>query len=197
VFDSLRSAFGESLDFQWHAYETRPEPTPILDSKFPRLGHVYQTAIPIAEARGLVLKMPPVVSRTKLAFEALFAARTLDKFDEMYRAISKAYFADGTNIGSIDVLLSIGFECGIDKAWLKNAIESGQFSHVLAADRQLAATVGVEGLPFAVFSRSDDVERRVVIAVREAAPIEHYFTAIDQLFPDGIPQQGSSEPASS
>ena len=59
----------------------------------------------------------PVDSR--LAFETAFFSRTAGRFDTVHRALFKAYFEDGRDIGNVDILLDIANECGVDRTELR------------------------------------------------------------------------------
>jgi protein-disulfide isomerase-like protein with CxxC motif len=78
----------------------------------------------MAAERGLVMKLPPVAPRTRLAFQAVELAGDHSARKAMHRAIFEAFFRDGRDIGGIDVLADIGASVGVAPALVKTALEA-------------------------------------------------------------------------
>ena len=115
VIDQFKNTYGDAVEVRWHAFELRPEPMQTLDPDSDELHETWENSVyPVANERGLLLRLPPVQPRSRKAFETAFFARESGRFDVVHRAIFKAYFEDGIDIGDTDALLDIAATCGID-----------------------------------------------------------------------------------
>jgi predicted DsbA family dithiol-disulfide isomerase len=190
VLDQLRNAYGDAVEIRWHAFELRPEPAPLLDPNSDANVDSWEKSVqPLAAERGVTMRMPPVAPRSRKAFETALFARESGRFDFVHRAIFKAYFEEGIDIGDTDALLDIAAACGIDPELLEESLDDGTYTDLVIEDEEFAKKIGVAGVPFAVLSR-DAVpggEPPPPIALRGAAPIQHFEAAIERLFPDGFP----------
>lgn len=140
----------EELDVAvaWRAFELRPAPQPTLDPDGDYLHNVWDTAVyPMAEARGMVLRLPPVQPRSRLAaMTAAFAAEA-GAFDTMHEALFRAFFVEGLDIGDRAVLLDIATTSGLDSAALHKALDDPALEARIEADEALAARIGITGVP--------------------------------------------------
>lgn len=183
VLDALRDEYRDALSFRWRAFEANPVGIAKPACPAPSYIEIFEAAIPLAEARGMTLRLPAVLSRTGKALEAIAAAEDAGVADAMYRAISKAHFVDGVDIEGVDALVEIGSACGLPAGVLRDALDRGRFKSAIDADRALAQALGATGLPFVVISKNGpEPVTNASIAVRGTAPIEHYRVAIDELF---------------
>lgn len=135
---------------QWRAFELRPEPQPTLDPDGDYLHNVWDSAVyPMAEARGMVLRLPPVQPRSRLAAVAAAFARGIgaDAFDAVHEALFRAFFEEGLDIGDRAVLLDIATLCGLDSAALHLALDDPAPLRGVLADEELAARLGIAGVP--------------------------------------------------
>ena len=190
VIDQFQHAYGDAVEVRWHAFELRPEPVAIPDPEDESLHHTWETSVyPLATERGVLMRFPPVQPRSRKAFEAAFFARESGRFDVVHRAIYKAYFEDGIDIGDIDALLDVAATCGIDPESLEEALLGDELTDAVIEDEEFAKTLGVTGVPFSVLSRDGigDQEPPPPIALRGAAPVQHFEAAVERLFPDGFP----------
>jgi predicted DsbA family dithiol-disulfide isomerase len=190
VLDQFRNAYGDAVEIRWHAFELRPEPTPTLDPNADSLHDTWDRAVyPMATERGMTLRLPPVQPRSRKAFETVLFARETNRQDIVHRAIFKAFFEDGIDIGDTDALLDIAATCGIDPEMLEESLDDGTYTDLVIEDEEFAKKIGVTGVPFAVLSRdgAPDQEPPPPIALRGAAPIQHFEAAVERLFPDGFP----------
>ena len=190
VLDQFRAAYGDAVEFRWHAFELRPEPAPLLDPEDEAIAQSWIDSIhPMADERGVTMRQPPVQPRSRKAFEVMLFAREAGRFDVVHRAIFKAFFEDGLDIGDTDVLLDIAAICGLDPESLEEALNEQRYTAAVVEDERLATEVGITGVPFAVVSRPPvpDEEASRAIALRGAAPVQHFEAAVERLFPDGFP----------
>jgi predicted DsbA family dithiol-disulfide isomerase len=190
VLDQLRNAYGDAVEIRWHAFELRPEPTPLPDANSDAIIDTWDKSVyPLAAERGVTVRLPLVNPRSRKAFETAIFARESNRYDLVHRAIFKAYFEDGIDIGDTDALLDIAATCGIDPELLEESIAEGEFTDLVIEDEDFAKSIGVTGVPFAVLSRdgAPGEEPPAPIALRGAAPVQHFEAAVERLFPDGFP----------
>ncbi|WP_250477437.1 MULTISPECIES: DsbA family protein [unclassified Caballeronia] len=190
VLDQFRNAYGDAVEIRWHAFELRPEPAPLVDPNDEKIVESWENSVrPLAEERGVTMRLPPVTPRSRKAFETAMFARESGRFDLVHRAIFKAYFEEGIDIGDTDSLLDIAATCGVDPEMLEEALDDGTYTDLVIEDEEFAKKLGVSGVPFAVLSReaAPGQEPPPPIALRGAAPIQHFEAAVERLFPDGFP----------
>ncbi len=84
---------------------------------------------------------------TRPAHEATLWAEDLGAVDRMKRAIFPAYFVEGRNIGSPDVLAEIATTVGLDGADLTAALAEGRYTEAVSAQFAEARAIGVTAVP--------------------------------------------------
>ncbi len=143
-----------NVEIIWRAFELRPEPVPTLPPDGEYLHTVWNSSVyPMAESLGVVMKLPPVQPRSRLAHEATHWAKTQGKFEEINAAIFRAFFERGENIGEIDVLVSLASALDLESDSLRRALESREFEQSVIADEQAAEQTGISGVPAFVANR--------------------------------------------
>jgi predicted DsbA family dithiol-disulfide isomerase len=177
VVDRLRQDYGARIELAWKAFELRPEPVPLPRADDPdRTRRWAASVLPMAAERGLIMKQPPIVTRTRLAFQAVEFARDRDRFDAMHRAIFEAFFRDGRDIGRIEVLADIAAAVDLPPDTLKTALDNGMhLARVIEQERQ-AADLGVTGVP-AMFVGDDPGTAEPVIG---AVPYDWIQAAVER-----------------
>lgn len=162
VLDRLQAERGDEVEIDWRAFELRPEPVPTLDPNGEYLHRVWkQSVYPMAEARGMALRLPPVQPRSRKAFEAAEFAHGVGRFDPMNRALFKAFFEDGQDLADVNVLLEIGRSVELDPEALRQALAEGRHTDKVLADQQLARELGISGVPALLISAG---ERSVLVS---------------------------------
>jgi len=132
----------------------RPEPIPTLPPGGEYLLRVWNSSVyPMAERLGVVMKLPPVQPRSRLAHEAAHWARTMGKFEQMNAAIFRAFFERGENIGEIESLVSLASDLNLETDSLSRALEGREFEKSVLADEQAAQMLGLSGVPAFVANR--------------------------------------------
>jgi predicted DsbA family dithiol-disulfide isomerase len=171
---------------EWHAFELRPDPIALIEPDGEYITSIWLNAVyPLAAERNVKMKLPPFAPRSRLAFETAFFSRTVERFDNVHRALFKAYFEDGRDIGNVDVLLDIASECGVDRKALAASLAGRRLKTAIEDDEAVAGRLGVTGLPFVMLSSSSDGARtRPPVVVRGVAPVEHMTAALDRLLAD-------------
>lgn len=148
VFEAVRKQFGNDIEVRWHAFELRPEPVPTLDPAGEYLRTTWARSVyPMAAQRGMTLRLPPVQPRSRKAFEAAEFARAAGRFEAMHDALFRAFFQDGKDLASVDVLVAVGTSIGLDGVGLRDALERGAFSATVFEDQGAARRLGVSGVP--------------------------------------------------
>jgi predicted DsbA family dithiol-disulfide isomerase len=148
VLERVQGELGHGVEIDWRSFELRPEPEPTLDPNAEYLHRVWnQSVYPMAQERGMVMKLPPVQPRSRKAHEAAEFARQSGRLDAMNNALFKAFFEDGRDLADIEVLLDIGQAVGLDAGELREALTSGRYEQRVIEDQQLARQIGISGVP--------------------------------------------------
>jgi predicted DsbA family dithiol-disulfide isomerase len=177
----LQQQFGERVKVVWRAFELRPEPKPTLDPDGDYLHSTWNRAVyPMAEQRGMRLKLPPVQPRSRLALEAAAFADSHGRFAAMHEALFRAFFEQGRDIGDIEVLCAIGQEAGLDAGALRQALLAGRHTAEVLDDENLAHQLGVSGVPI-LFMRRGDAPWEQALALRGAVPYDTVELAARQV----------------
>jgi predicted DsbA family dithiol-disulfide isomerase len=156
VLNRIRQEYGEALHLQWRAFELRPTPVPTLDPHGEYLHTVWNQAVyPMARQRGMTLRLPPVQPRSRRAFELAEFARANGRFDEIHRALFKAFFEDGGDIDHLDTLVTIGTAVGLDGETVRGALEQGIYRERVVQDERDAANLGITAVPTIMIGRAD------------------------------------------
>ncbi|AEG60398.1 DSBA oxidoreductase [Desulforamulus ruminis DSM 2154] len=171
-----------SLTLRWAGYELRPERPPegerldrlIPDfdaeaacQQFNRLGAQYDLSF------GPVTFLP----NTRLALMLTEYAKDQGIFNEFHQAVFKAYFAEGKNIGSKDVLLDIAALLGMNLTETEAALREPKYLHRLEQNRQSGVPWQVTGLPTMIIN-----EQKKIVG---AQPYDTFKKALDSLLANG------------
>jgi predicted DsbA family dithiol-disulfide isomerase len=175
VLDEAARRFGAQIAFEHHAFELRPDPVPLLDPKSEYIQEHWRNRVgPMAAERGLVMRIPPIQTRTRRAHETAAFAKARDRFDAVDRSLFRAFFEDGLDINNEGVLVKIVSEAGLDGDALRRALDIGEFAPVVQADLVLAAHLGISSVPTMVVADQSGRAEAVVGAV----PYEMFEAAI-------------------
>lgn len=144
----VEEEYGDRVAVHWRAYELRPDPIPTLDPSGAYLRTTWARAVyPLAAERGMTLRLPPVQPRSRLALEAAEFARAHGRFAATHRAVFRAFFEEGRDIGDLAVLLEIGAATGLDRAELGAALHEERYAARVLADEETARRLGLGGVP--------------------------------------------------
>jgi predicted DsbA family dithiol-disulfide isomerase len=99
------------------------------------------------------MRLPPIQPRSRLAHEAAKWAQTQDQFDAYNRAVFRAFFERGEDIGNIDLLVQLANDLELDAVSLRVALKSRKFEPSVIADEHEAAELGVHAVPAFVANR--------------------------------------------
>ncbi|MBW3618575.1 MAG: DsbA family oxidoreductase [Proteobacteria bacterium] len=167
------------VQVRWRAFELRPEPQPTLDPDGDYLHRVWNASVyPMAADRGMALKLPPVQPRSRLALEAAEAARERGQYGPMHRALFRAFFEEGRDLGDPAVLKEIAGEAGLDGAEVAAELEAGRWTGRVLADQELARRLGVSGVPAMVLGQEGAPQRWLVSGAQPYAALRE---AVDRV----------------
>lgn len=153
VLEKIQNELGVRVRIDWRSFELRPEPEPTLDPNAEYLHRVWnQSVYPMAQERGLSIKLPPVQPRSRKAHEAAEFAREAGRLDAMNKALFKAFFEDGRDLADTNTLLDIGQSVGLERGDLREALASGRYAQRVLDDQHLARQIGISGVPALVVS---------------------------------------------
>ncbi|MFC5701532.1 DsbA family protein [Cohnella faecalis] len=165
LYDALaqwEAATGETIPVTYHAYQLDPSLPPEgkpfkshMGQKFggedkiaPMLARVTEAgaAVGVTFRFDNVTRMPNTVLAHRLTVIVPEDLRA-----EWVEAVMKAYFEDGLDIASLDVLLAIGNEIdGADTTDWVRRLESGEGNEEINRDFEMARGMGITGVPFFV-----------------------------------------------
>ncbi len=147
------------------AYELYPAPAPLP----PDEGGWMDALAPLALEMGLVLRVPPAPVRTAKAHEAAAFAQARGVGPALRDAVFAAYFADGRDIGRIDVLVELGTALGLDAGELKVVLDVDSLAPRIQAEQAAARQAGVDGTPTVVAGTG--AEARWMVGARPYAEL--------------------------
>jgi len=101
----------------------------------------------MAAAVGLTMVDRDWVSNSLPALQAAEFVREHGDFDAFHHAVFTAYWAEGKDIGKIDVLKEIATSVGVDAEAMAAAVEDGRYLEQVMADYELAQRIGLSGVP--------------------------------------------------
>ena len=136
------------LPVERRAFELRPPGTRLPDLASGYYRPTFEEAVvPWAERLGVEVRWNPEPARTRKAHEAATFARAQGRFDAMHRALYRAYWVEGRDIGRIDVLAEIGAEAGLDALELRVALDVDGHAEAVRAEAAEAASLGIRAVP--------------------------------------------------
>jgi predicted DsbA family dithiol-disulfide isomerase len=165
-FEAALAKFSHAADVEvtFHSFELDPRSVRIHEGN-----HVdYLTKkfrIAPAQAQQMIDRVTQNAADAGLAFQ-LDKARGGNTFDahrllhfakehgkqaELKERLMRAYFMEGQSIGEHDVLAKLAAEVGLADADARSVLASGRFTDEVRGDEQLAAELGIQGVPFYVF----------------------------------------------
>lgn len=133
--------------------EVVPPPRSLLDpARDPWRAH-FGSMEEEARRRGIPLVSPALVPWTRKAHELAFHAAEKGCFPAVHRAIFSGLFRGSRDIGRVDVLVAIAGENGLDRSEVRAVLDVDRFAAAVEAEREVAATRGIRGVPTLVRGR--------------------------------------------
>lgn len=108
-----------------------------------------------AEETGVDLELPDFVANSHEALQAAEFAKDVgrESFRRAHRALFRAYFVEGRNLGRRDVLLEVCEGAGLDRQGLENALDDDRYADELRRAEEEASRYDIEGTPTILFGR--------------------------------------------
>lgn len=154
------------LEVRWWPFEVRPELPPRgarpQNPAFLRRKHQYDID-ELTRELGVKIHVPyDRVTNSRLALAGSLFARDAERtrqsnwvgqegsanlFDAYHRAIFRGFFEQQRDIGSLDTIVAIGGESGLDEGELRAALEERRYADEVARLRAEAEEFGVMAVP--------------------------------------------------
>ena len=94
--------------------------------------------------------------------------------DDLVTRLYRANFAEGRSIFDVASLTEIGLQAGLDALETRSVLEGTTYTDQVRADEQLAAGIGISGVPFYVLDRA--------YGISGAQAIEVFSSVLDQVW---------------
>jgi predicted DsbA family dithiol-disulfide isomerase len=88
-----------------------------------------------------------------LLSHTLIAATPQNMRDTLIDNLYDAYFAEGLNIGDVDVLIACAARVGVDTAHIRQQLMDAELKRAVIHDAQQSMTMGVTSVPLFLFNR--------------------------------------------
>jgi predicted DsbA family dithiol-disulfide isomerase len=135
-------------------FELRPHPHPTLRPEGDYLQRAWaQSVYPIARRMGVPITLPQVSPQPHphLAFEGYQHAKDHGRGNDYNHRVLKAFFTEGQDIGSIDVLTRLADEVRLDRAEFAEALRTRKYKDMhQKALHHAYEEAGVTGVPMFV-----------------------------------------------
>ena len=153
--DRLRQEF--DLQIEWSVYPLHPEIPDEGMSLYDLFYGKIDVDSVIARLEGIATELDLPFGKRTMTFNSR-KAQELGKWAEemgagepFHKAIYHAYFAEGKNIGQIDILVAVATGVGLDADETKQVIESGRYAARVDADWAKASELGVTAVPTCIY----------------------------------------------
>src|SRR5262245_61760320 len=138
-------------------FELRPEPHSTLRPEGDYLQRAWEQSVyPLARRMEVPIHLPPVSPQphTHLAFEGYQYAWEHGKGNDYNHRVLEAFFVEGQDIGSINVLTRLAGEVGLDEQEFREALQGRKYREAhRQALRHAYEEAGVTGVPMFVIGR--------------------------------------------
>ncbi|MDQ2658176.1 MAG: DsbA family oxidoreductase [Bacteroidota bacterium] len=178
-------AHKDSVEVIWRSFEldpslkTQPESdlfgylAKVKGMSYEESVQMHQHVTDVARGAGLDFNFDKaVVANSYNGHRLIQLAKSLGLGDEAEELLFKAHFTDGRNIDDPQVLLQIGLTIGIPEASVNRLLESDEFSSEVNADKAMASSLGVRGVPFFLINDK--------FAITGAQPSAVFLQALDK-----------------
>jgi predicted DsbA family dithiol-disulfide isomerase len=107
-----------------------------------------------AQEAGLPLSDRKMTYNTRLAQELAKWAELKGKGEEFSRAVFRAYFADGTNLGKIQELIPIVESLGLSGEEARNVLGEKRYKEAVDSDWNHSRQLGIQAVPSFLLNQS-------------------------------------------
>ena len=142
----------KDVEIEWMPFELRPSPAPPIDPwQDPSKLKGWESYItPTAQKWGVDMKLPRLSPHpyTGLAFQGFHYASEQRKGNEYITRVFQAFFQEGQDIGSPDVLAKLAADIGLDETDCKEALVTGRYEEAQKAALEHAyEEAGIAAVP--------------------------------------------------
>jgi predicted DsbA family dithiol-disulfide isomerase len=160
LVDRLNQEF--DLQVEWLGFEIHPETPPEgmpLVKMFPRadVESMTKRLNSMGAPFGINFRKIMNISNSRLSLEAGEFAKEQGRFEQFHHLVFQAYFSQGKDIGSIEVLKQISKESGLNADTLEKALETGKYRRFLEETKGEAARLGITAAPTFLFNEKDRI----------------------------------------
>jgi predicted DsbA family dithiol-disulfide isomerase len=147
------------------------------------LGPMHEGLARRADEFGLRFAPPERLSNSRLAILTAEFARDHGREQTVRRRLFEAYFADGLDIGDLDVLLKIATDEGLNTQVLRRSLKAGVLAPRITQAETEARHRRITGVPTFFFFTPDSEESVPVEAasVVGAQPLDTFRRVLDRL----------------
>lgn len=139
-----------------------------------RAAATRQALAEAAAAAGAPLNLdaPKIMPNAIDSQRVLLWALSQDKLEPAMEAIFHAYWVEGKDIGDADVLADAAESAGLDRALVRDLLDTGADREAILKRHDSAADMGVQGVPLMIFNRK--------LMAQGAQSPEEYAAVIDE-----------------
>ena len=131
----------------------------------------------VAGGLGLPFNPSGMIYNTRLAQELAKWAESRDRGMEIHRALFRAYFVDGRNIGQVDELAGIAESLGLGGEEARQVIGDRTFKEAVDRDWDRSSALGIHAVPTFV------MEGKRLVGFQAYGTLEQLVTAV------GVPRR--------
>lgn len=162
---AIKSRKTQPISIHWRAFQLNPHMPPegmlrqhYVKAKFggpERANQIYSNIRSAGESEGLDFAFEKITRtpNTLAAHRLISWATAHDKGSTLVEALFQAYFFEGRDLGSIDILAEVAMENGLDRDAAKAFLHSQNGFMEVAAETRYAYENGVTGVPCFIFNK--------------------------------------------
>jgi predicted DsbA family dithiol-disulfide isomerase len=145
------------IEVEWAPYELRPNTPPNgipferLKGRPPYTDEYLLNLTVLADQAGIAMTDRKQVPNSMPSLKAAEWARDAGAFPGLHRAMFRAYFEDGRDIGDLEVLREIAAGLGLDADDMLDSIVNGRFDERLGEKLEWSRVAGQGGVPRFIF----------------------------------------------
>ncbi len=177
----------EAVEIEWKSYQLDPtipmtfeEPMGVYAYLADRKGwsmeqseQMHEHVVEMAASVGLEYNFDrAVVANSMFAHRVIQFAKEKGLGDAIEEIFFSAYFTEGRDLASVEELVSLGEQAGLEAQDVRAAIASEEMAYRVSQDIQEGVNLGVRGVPFFVFDRK--------YGISGAEPIQVFIDTLNQ-----------------